>query len=575
LERRLAAIFAADVVGYSKLMGEDQVRTLDALRQLRKELFEPLVTEHNGIVIKRMGDGWIVEFASVSDGVNCAIRIQESLAGHDVIRLRIGIHIGEVVIEDEDIYGDGINVAARLEALAEPGQVLISDTAHNSLDAKATERFSGGESHDLKNIARPVAVWRWPSGDETTAIEATVLPLPDKPSIAVLPFDNMSGDPEQEYFSDGISEDIITALSKFHWMLVIARNSSFTYKEQSADIKQVGRELGVRYVLEGSVRKAGNRVRITAQLIEAQSGNHLWADRYDGKLDDIFDLQDQITDNIVSEIEPELSRLEREKVKRKTTNLSAWDWYMRGIDLFNKFHPDTMGSAVAAFKKAIDLDPNFALARAYRAMSLQSLWLFKREKVEAEIVEMLAEARQAVAMDPNEAVTHLVLGRILQFAGDPEGSVLELKKAIELNSNFGVAHYVLGQTLQVAMNRVEEARPHFERALRLSPKDPMRWLFWMLKGSGHRMSGEFQEAVECCQQGVLVPNCGFLAYLHLTAAQAASGNIEAAKQALAQTTKLEPEFSATMITDFYNTTNAHPEILENILVDLRKAGLPE
>ncbi|MBT3331345.1 MAG: adenylate cyclase, partial [Rhodospirillaceae bacterium] len=243
--RKLAAILAADVVGYSKLMGEDQARTLDALRQLRKKLFEPVVDEYRGNVVKRMGDGWIVEFASVSDAVDCALRFQIGLAAHEIIRLRAGIHIGEVVFEDEDVFGEGVNVAARLEELAEPGEVLISDTVHNSLDKKSAAQFNGGDSQDLKNIARPVQIWRWSSSgtQQVLPAERGMLALPDKPSIAVLPFDNMSGDPEQEYFSDGMTEDIITALSRLRWLFVIARNSTFTYKGRAVDIKQVGREL--------------------------------------------------------------------------------------------------------------------------------------------------------------------------------------------------------------------------------------------------------------------------------------------------------------------------------------------
>ncbi|MBT5894554.1 MAG: adenylate cyclase, partial [Rhodospirillaceae bacterium] len=300
--RKLAAILAVDVVGYSRLMGEDQARTLDALRQLRRELFEPVVEEFRGNVVKRMGDGWIVEFASVSDAVDCAIRFQEGLAGHDIIRLRAGIHIGEVVFEDEDVFGEGVNVAARLEELAEPGEVLISDTVQNSLDKRSAQDFSGGDSHQLNNIERSVDVWRWSSAgaQQATLTESEAPVLTDKPSIAVLPFDNMSGDPEQEYFADGITEDIITELSRFREFLVIARNSTFVYKGEAKDLSTVARELNARYIVEGSVRKAGNRVRVTAQLIEGATNTHLWADRFDGVLADIFALQDEITVAIVS-----------------------------------------------------------------------------------------------------------------------------------------------------------------------------------------------------------------------------------------------------------------------------------
>lgn len=258
MERRLTAILAADVVGYSKLMGKDEAATLAALSELRQTLFDPVVISRGGNILKRMGDGWIVEFSNVSDAVAGAIAVQEGLSDHELIQLRIGVHIGDVTFQDEDIYGDGINVTARLEALAEPGQVLISDTAYHSLDGKAAERFVGGENHDLNNIARPVAVWRWPANNEEMEIAAKPLSLPEKPSIAVLPFQNMSADPEETYFSDGLSEDIITSLSRVHALFVIARNSSFIYRGSGVDIRQVGRELGVHYVLEGSIRRSGD-----------------------------------------------------------------------------------------------------------------------------------------------------------------------------------------------------------------------------------------------------------------------------------------------------------------------------
>ncbi len=366
--RKLAAILAADVAGYSKLMGEDETGTLAALRELRNDLFQPTVTEHRGEVVKSMGDVWLVEFASVVDAVNCALQVQENLAGHEIIKLRIGIHIGDIVHEDEDIYGDGVNIAARLQEIAAPGDIALSDTARKFLDAKLADGFRDAGEKQLKNIAEAVRIFVSGDGETETSSQMVgvdaPLPLPDKPSIAVLPFDNMSGDPEQEYFADGITEDIITALSRFRWFFVIARNSSFTYKGQAVDIKQVGRELGVRYVLEGSVRKSGSRVRITAQLIEAESGNHLWAERYDGSLDDIFELQDQITESIIGEIEPELGRIERNQARQKSPgNLSAWDLYHQGLAQMYMSGPDNLERAIELLKEAIALDPEFAPPR--------------------------------------------------------------------------------------------------------------------------------------------------------------------------------------------------------------------
>ena len=311
MQRHLAAVLVADIVGYSRLMGEDEVQMLAALVQLRDTLFEPVVKERAGEIIKRMGDGWLVEYANVSDAVACAIEIQQGLSGHGFIKLRIGIHVGDITRMDNDVYGDGVNIAARLESLAEPGQVLISDTAYNSLDGKAARQFGGGKGCQLKNIARTVQIWHWPEEPKLSPYSVSIgeeqnQPL-EKPSIAVLPFNNMSGDAEQEFFSDGITEDIITDLSKASGLLVIARNSSFFYKNKAMDVRQICRELDVKYVLEGSVRKAGSQVRINAQLIDGITGGHVWADRFDRSLEDIFAVQDEITREIVDALKVALN----------------------------------------------------------------------------------------------------------------------------------------------------------------------------------------------------------------------------------------------------------------------------
>ncbi|MDP6689433.1 MAG: adenylate/guanylate cyclase domain-containing protein, partial [Alphaproteobacteria bacterium] len=362
--RKLAAILAADVAGYSKLMGADESGALAALRELRSDLFQPTVSEHRGEVVKSMGDGWLVEFASVIDAVNCALQVQQNLANHEIIKLRIGIHIGDIVHEDEDIYGDGVNVAARLQEIAAPGGVALSDTARKVLDGKLASEFTDAGEKQLKNIAEAVRVFVSGNGDtDRTPGVDVLLPLPDKPSIAVLPFDNMSGDPEQEYFSDGITEDIITALSKFRWFFVCARNSTFTYKGQAVDVTQVGRELGVRYVLEGSVRKAGNRIRITAQLIEAATGNHIWAERYDRQLDDIFDLQDEMQQAIVAAVEPEMAGAEMDRaVKKAPQMLDAWDLFQQANWHFNQRSLEDTDLAEPLYEKVVALDPSFAPA---------------------------------------------------------------------------------------------------------------------------------------------------------------------------------------------------------------------
>jgi adenylate cyclase len=357
--RRLAAILAADVAGYSRLIGADEEGTLGRLKAVRAELIDPKIAEHKGRVVKTTGDGLLVEFASVVDALRCAVEVQRemSLRNDRVpedrrIDYRIGINMGDIVVEDGDIFGDGVNVAARLEALAEPGGICVSARVQEDVAGRLDLAFEDIGEQNLKNIARPVHVWRIRPGAKP-AISAP-LALPDKPSIAVLPFQNLSGDPEQEYLADGLVEEIITALSRIRWLFVIARNSSFTYKGQAVDVKRVGRELGVRYVLEGSVRKAGGRVRITAQLIDAQSSAHLWADRFDGSLEDIFDLQDQIATSVAGVIEPTLREVEMQRAKRKpTASLDAYDLYLRAFAEVHKDTPEGWSEAITFAKRAI------------------------------------------------------------------------------------------------------------------------------------------------------------------------------------------------------------------------------
>jgi TolB-like protein/class 3 adenylate cyclase len=374
VERRLSAIFAGDVAGYSRLMGADEEGTLARLNAHRREFLEPNIAEHRGRIVKRTGDGILIEFASAVDAVRCAIRQQRGMAERNVgvapdkrIEFRIGINVGDIIIEDGDIFGDGVNVAARLEGIAEAGGICVSGQVYENVQGKLDVEFDDAGEQTLKNIARPVHVYRVRL-DVITAATAPPLALPDKPSIAVLPFQNMSGQPEQDYFADGIVEDIITALSRFRQLFVIARNSTFVYKGRAIDVKQVGRELGVRYVLEGSIRKSGNHVRITGQLIDAATGTHLWADRFDGALEDVFDLQDQVTTNVVGAIAPKLEQAEIERAKRKPTeNLDAYDLYLRGLACMRRVTQrlvtrEGVREALRLFHKAIDRDPEFAVA---------------------------------------------------------------------------------------------------------------------------------------------------------------------------------------------------------------------
>jgi TolB-like protein len=450
-ERRLAAILAADVAGYSRLMGADEEGTLAALKACRAELIAPRVAEHGGRIVKTTGDGALVEFASAVDAVRCAMQIQRIMSKRNAtiqedrrIEFRIGINVGDIIIDEGDIYGDGVNIAARVETLANPGGVCLSDNAYQQMKGKLALDVSDMGEHQLKNIAEPIRVYSVRLED---AHPRPILALPDKPSIAVLPFQNMSGDPEQEYFADGMVEDIITDLSRIRWLFVIARNSSFTYKGRAVDVKQVGRELGVRYVLEGSVRKAANRVRITGQLIDTANGAHIWADRFDGALDDIFELQDDITLQVVGAIAPKLEHAEIGRAMRKPTeSLDGYDLYLRGLWNFHKAGRDDIDEALRLFLKAIELDGNFAAAYGMAA------WCYGRRKMNGwadegslESTKATQTATRGIECGADDAVAlaggSLAIGYI---ADDFERAISLMDRARALNPNLAMAWHLSG-----------------------------------------------------------------------------------------------------------------------------------
>ena len=478
MQRKLAAIVSADVVGYSRLMGADETGTLDALRAHRAELIDPLIAEGGGRIVKTMGDGLLLEFPSVVAAVECCIAVQtgmaernSGIADKDAIRFRVGVHLGDIVVEGDDIFGDGVNIAARLQEIGDAGGIAISGTTHENITGRIDDGFADLGDRELKNIERPVRVWRWsPDGVPHDLPEAAPLALPDKPSIAVLPFDNMSNDPDQEFFADGIAEDVITALSRFNSLFVIARNSSFSYKGSSPDIRTVAGELGVRYVVEGSVRKAGNRVRITTQLIDAASGNHLWADRFDGGLDDVFDLQDRIAEQIVVAVEPEIGARERERARRKPPEcLDAWELMQRGLSYSFRLNEIETDEAIRLFREAILLDPEFAAAHAHLAYALWSTIKsgYAEDPEEAGVAARTA-AEQAVSLDPNEPMAHLALGRTHTLAGEVEMAIAENQTAIAINPNFARGHHGLGFAYYYGAGQAQQALPHLDAALRLN-----------------------------------------------------------------------------------------------------------
>src|SRR5580698_2338650 len=453
VDRRLAAVLAADIAGYSRLMGADEEGTLARLKAFRKALVDPKIAEYRGRIVKTTGDGMLVEFGSAVDAVRCAVEVQRGMALSNVdipeskrVEFRIGIHVGDIIIDDNDIFGDGVNIAARLEGIADPGGICISDDAHRQIRGKTEILYDDLGHKSLKNISEPMRAWRArPAANATPAAVVVdrpipTLALPDKPSVVVLPFQNMSGDPEQEYFADGMVEDITTGLSRIKWLFVIARNSSFTYKGKAVDVRQVGRELGVRYVLEGGVRKTANRVRITAQLVEAETGGHLWADRFDGALEDVFDLQDQITERVVGIVEPSLRRSEIERSRRKPPeNLDAYDLYLRALPYMASVMPADARIAAGFLDRALELDPSYAAAQALRAWCHEIC--FMRDGFdEADKIAGLDRARASIASGSDDAASLAVAALVISHLGkERETASSTVERALSLNPSSAMA----------------------------------------------------------------------------------------------------------------------------------------
>ncbi len=582
VKRRLAAILVADVVGYSKLMGADQSGTLEALRQLRGELFDPIVGGHRGNVVKRMGDGWIVEFPSISDAVACAIAIQLGLEGHEIINLRIGIHTGEVVFEADDVFGEGVNVAARLEALAEPGQVLISDTARNSLDGKTVEQFAGGESHELKNIDRPVSVWHWPvTGEPDTLPDvlpdalnaAQELALPEKPSVAVLPFDNMSGDPDQEYFADGMTEDLITDLSKISGLFVVARNSSMVFKGKAVDIREAATRLGVRYVLEGSVRKSGSRVRINVQLIDALSGGHLWAERYDGSVEDVFELQDDVGAKVVSALSVRLTGDEDDRLNRvHTHNLDAYQLYVRAKATPYPPIPDRINAARGMFESVIEMDPQFAGGYAGVSWMLSVGALFGHVDVDEMATRSSQLARKAVELDDSFGWSHIALSLALLLQKQHKEAILAVDKAVACQPNEADAHAFRGLILAFD-GRPELGIDPINLALRLNPQF-INGPYLNIRGAIMVFAEDHSGAVRSYEENVNLRGPVGPPVLAWTAASYwALGKPTEAKRLVDQLKQLFPAFRLTGW-NFFTFTRS-PKVRQRIHDLMLAAGVPE
>ena len=586
VERRLAAILCMDVVGYSRLMAVDEVGTLDRLKDLRAGVIDPLIERHSGRLVKLMGDGALVEYASVVDAVTCAMEIQKAVTANQAeapegerIEFRVGINLGDIIVEGDDIYGDGVNVAARIEGLAPPGGICISRTARDQVRDKLDVVLEDLGEIEVKNIPRPVRIFRVPVEPAATEIagEKELLTLPDKPSIAVLPFENMSGDPEQEYFSDGISEDIITALSKFRWFFVIARNSTFVYKDQAVDIKQVGRELGVRYVLEGSVRKAANRVRISAQLIEAETGNHIWAERYDRSLEDIFELQDEITSTIAAAVEPELAGSERQRSMRKPTeHLGAWDLFQRGVALMWRQDRTSINTGMALIRQAVDLDPSFGQAHGHLAFGAFFLLVYEWADDRDDVLRQgIADAGKAIAIDQRDYFAYHARGRLNTIAGDHAAAIRALETCVSINPNFSLGYHGLAEA-HVYGGDPEQAIANANTAIRLSPNDPIMWGMLHYKASAYVRLDDFDRAIEIFEKVCEFPAAQYVPSATLAAVYFIRGREAEGHKALQNARRLEPTLSIAVMKKVYGVSGDQPGTRTQRLLDaLRTAGLAE
>jgi adenylate cyclase len=570
---------AADVAGYSRLMGEDEEGTLAALKAIRRELADPKIAEYRGRIVKTTGDGLLVEFASVVDAARCAVELQREMALRNggiakerCIEFRIGINLGDIIIDGDDIYGDGVNVAARLETLAVPGGICVSRVVRDQVRDKLDFAFDDIGAQQVKNIARPVHVYRIPTA-EAPALR-TPLPLPEKPSLAVLPFQNMSGDPEQEYFADGMVEEITTAISRLPWLFVIARNSSFTYKGRAVDVKQVARELGVRYVLEGSVRKAGSRVRITGQLIDTATGAHIWADRFDGALDDIFDLQDQVASSVVGAIEPKLRQSEIERAIRKPTeSLDAYDLYLRALAQFRRWTVEDWRETIDLLRRALAIDPAYAPAAGLFAWC-RVLEATNRQISEEERAEGARFARRAIEAGREDSDALWMGGwGTLMLAGDRAAGLSAIEGAVALNPNSALAWNFFGWA-QGFHNRYALAIEALQRAMRLSPLDPQRWIFYGGLAHAHFAAGCQEEAIECADRALHAqPRMTAVAAIK-TAACGHLGRTEEGRECVRRFRELRPGVTVAGVEGFWGRFLS-PEVFGILVEGLRKAGLPE
>lgn len=582
LERKLAAILYADVAGYSRLTGEDEDGTHRALRTYLDAITSHIQV-HKGRVVHYAGDAVLAEFGTVSNALGCAVDVQHDLMARNQdlpderkVQFRIGVNLGEVIVDQDEIYGDGVNVAARLESLAEPGGICISEAVRTAVGKKLPLDYESMGEQQVKNIEEPVRAYRVRLEAQTASFSGT--PSADvstKPSLAVLPFTNMSGDPEQEYFSDGITEDVTTALSNVGWFSVAARHSAFAYKGKAIDIRQVGKELGVQYILEGSVRKGGNKIRITAQLIETATGKHIWANNYDGTVDDIFDFQDQITETIVGTLEPEFQRAEAKRIgEKRPESMEAYDYLLRGLSYMNKLTPEDTRTALQYFYKAIEKDQGYARAYAYafwcyrREVDMRGLVLSKEEQAEA-----IRLIETGLKCDKDDHVVLMQAGTMKSLLQrDFEGALALVDRSLVINPNTARTWYASAMA-RSCIGDTETAIKHAERAIRISPRNPSHWYARWCIAAAHLQELRYEQAAEAAKKVVQVNSYILAAHLILAASSVHLGRLEEARAAIKRSLQLDPTLTVSQVQEIFPIANY--KNLNAYLDGLRKAGLPD
>ena len=580
-------MLAADVAGYSRLMGLDEERTLAQLKALRKTLIDPAIAAHRGRIVKTSGDGMLVEFASAVDAIRCAVELQQAMAKENAeippelrIELRIGIHVGDIIIDDDDIFGDGVNIAARLEGIATPGGICISDDAQRQIRGKLDVVFDDMGLQELKNIAEPMRSWRVRFGDEGGAIQSTSSPsrvrhlaLPDKPSIVVLPFDNMSAEPGQDFLADGIVEAITSALSRIRSFFVIARTSAFTYKGRTRDAREIGRELGVAYLLEGSVQKIGNRLRIIVQLIETEAAAHVWSSRFDGTMDEFFDLEDRITEQVAGALQPSVRIAEIERSRRKRPqDLGSYDYTMRAMPHVWALEKEESAKAIELLEAALAIDPKYPLALSLAGWchAQRSVYNWADDIAESQRkAQSLAE--QAAQMSGDDPIILAVLGAVHTFLRNHGTARVLLERAVTLDPNAAWAWSRLGW-VECYADQPNKGIENFERALRLSPIDPINFNNYVGIGSSHEILQEYDEAVALYRRALQErPNARWI-YRNLAACLSGAGRMEEARQAYAELMRSYPDLT---ISKFKQAMVFSPAVLERMAENLRKVGLPD